>query len=836
MNRAIQVFGACEHNLKNIDISIPKRGIAVLTGPSGSGKSSLAVDTIAAESKYRMFLVSRAARPTRFLPYRPSVQTIKNLPPAICLERTVLKMNRHTIASFIGLERILFDFISRKGVQHCPKCSGQIERKEKKEIIEEIKENFSSKLIAVTALLGLRADHAASESGQSDLSDCKVTEEMIYNYIDRGYTNIFIDKKSYDADVFTVQIKQLIAENPPIIEIVVDRFAVKKENDARLADAVTEAMKLQEPALGVHVLSSESNESTSSSVYFSETGICRTCGHLSFPINRSHFNLKLSISPADYIQDPRQLQGLSSLSIHQQSEFLNIQLGDFSFNEFLKQEIEQLVILLNNSDLCSPALSERFSHLLRPLSLLKLEYLTPLRSLASLSHGEQQRLRIAKQLINPLEYILYVIDEPSGGLHAGEIETLIKALQEVRGSNNTLLLTEHNYSLIDIADKVIVLGPDSGAKGGSVVFTGSPDDFFNNSISSENKIQKHRPGPATDKYISIKGASLHNLKNISASFPIGALTSVTGVSGSGKTNLIIRTLFPALKNYVKRTSVKQPVDWSIFNIENMLINHEISYVAGTPVTDQVASSLSFVASFVGIFSIIRNLFSELEISKIRGYSADTFSLTGKSKGKAGRCEVCRGSGVSNSQTLNSSLQSSICPRCRGTRFRKEILDVRFKNLSIADILNLTAVEALDIIGNVPGSRAILKAFQDFNLGYLTLGQQTARLSSGEIQRLRILKGLAKLRHSAVYIFDQPTLGLNSSEVLNLIRIFRKITSQNNTIIAIEHNLNFVRASDYILDLGPGPGMKGGQVIAAGSIEDILKTEKSLTGKMLSQST
>ena len=932
----INVWGARVHNLKDIDVQIPRDSLTVITGLSGSGKSSLAFDTIYAEGQ-RRYIETFSAYARNFLGgmERPDVDKITGLSPVISIEQKTTNRNPR---STVGTTTEIYDFLrllfARAGRAYSYATGEEMVKYTEEKVVEMIHRDYSGRKILVLApVVRSRKGH------YRELFESLRRKGYLYVRVDGGLKEITegmkLDRyKNHD------------------IEVVVDKMAVKEnQDDSRLKKSVATAMKVGDGL--IMILDNDSNEAK----YFSKRLMCPTTGmaysdpapnNFSFnspqgacpkckglgvvneidmdkviphreisiyngaitPLGKYKnqmifwqidavlkqygFDLKTPVEElSDEAMNEVMYGSLSSVKISKDlvgtsSDFFstydgvikylrNVMENDDSANaqkwseQFTAMKIcnechgnrlnrealsyriwDKNIAELANMDISELRawIDEAMEHLdsqqraiateiikeiktrLDFLLEVGLDYLSLNRQSASLSGGESQRIRLATQIGSQLVNVLYILDEPSIGLHQRDNERLIKSLKELRDIGNTVIVVEHDKDMMLAADFIVDIGPKAGRKGGEVVFQGTPKEMLKQHtitsmyLNGEMNIdipQKRRKG--NGKFIRIHGAKGNNLKNIDVDFPLGKLIVVTGVSGSGKSTLINETLQPILSKHFYR-SLKEPLEYdSIEGIENIdkIVDVDQSPLGRTPRSNP--------ATYTGVFSDIRLLFVNLPEAKIRGYKPGRFSFNVK----GGRCEACNGNGY---KTIEMNFLPDVmvpCEVCHGKRYNRETLEVRYKGKSIADVLEMTVNQAVEFFENVPDILRKIKTIQDVGLGYIKLGQPSTTLSGGESQRVKLATELSKKDTGrTLYILDEPTTGLHFEDIRILMDVLQKLVDRGNTVIVIEHNLDVIKMADHIIDIGPEGGKAGGTICATGTPEQIAKSKNSFTAKFLKE--
>ncbi len=942
----IHLWGVKQNNLKNIEVKIPLGSFTVICGPSGSGKSSLAFETLFAEGQ-RRFIESMSNYARQFLNKapKPDIEGINNIPPSISIEqKNTVKSSRSTVGTtteLVDYFRLMFEKI---GVPHCPTHGVPAEKQSVSGATERILKNFKN----------LRGSLLVEISAESRISEGKKLHSLL---LQDGYLRIYVpEKKKKKAAIDTTKLNGEIVEisEPSIIKkglptetfyLIVDRMAFTDEDRGRLADSLQQAYEasvkynsnITTRKCFLHLTTSELypfseepacpecgwNPPVITSRLFSfnsPLGACPTCkgfgNILSLDESKVVPNPKLSLQQgalhpftmpsseqdkkqlfafckkqkinlatpwADLPKSQRQLLwdgtdefwGVKGLfeyldqikyKMHVRvfiSRYRSATLCPDCKGSRLRPEINHILIQEKNlnqlSSMTIEALTEWFSKLkLKPsqaevvpevlkqigsrlnfLMRVGVHYLTLQRETRTLSGGEYQRLMLANQLGSGLSQTLYVLDEPTVGLHPRDNERLISILKELKELGNTLVVVEHDHDVIQNSEHIIEMGPGSGSLGGEVIFAGKTADFFKDpkSITAPyvqlqkklRKIQEARPVEMSSfKYkLSLSGASGNNLKNINVDFPLNRMVVVTGVSGSGKSTLVTKTLYPALARKLDIEFLPAQPFTKIEGFEN---------IKNVVLIDQGSigkSARSNPVTYLKAYDAIRNIMAGLPESKSRGYTPGTFSLNVD----GGRCPVCKGTGFEEIDMMFMDNVIIPCDVCDGKKFRPEILEVQYQSKNIYQILSMTVKEALDFFVATPSIRKPLSILKEVGLDYVQLGQPANSLSGGESQRLKIAKELIETHQRAtLYILDEPTTGLHFREIDLLLKVLNKLVDNGSSVILVEHNLDVIRQADYIIDIGPEGGEKGGRIVAEGSPIDVIKSKKSLTGLFLKRYT
>lgn len=830
----IKVQGARVHNLKNISVEIPKEKFVVITGVSGSGKSSLAFDTIFAEGQ-RRYLESLSSYARQFLglPDKPDVENIEGLSPSIAINQKTTNNNpRSTVGTVTEIYDYLRLLFARIGKPHCPKCGKPVTAQSLDQILEKI-----LNLPEGTKII-LLAPIAKLQKGTH-----KETFEKLKN---SGFVRVQVDGKIFDLDE-EIKLAKTKKHN---IELVVDRLIIKKNIRSRLSDSLETALKF-----GGGIVYVQTDEKI---LTFSEKNSCVDCG-ISLPdIDPQLFSFN---SPRGYCSTCeglgkifQQLEWTSMFewmqAIHEfktsDNEFdicpdchgkrlnpaaLSVKVGEKNISEVADLSIDkceeffhELEKNLNDTEKkISKQVLKEIKSRLKFLKDVGLNYLTLSRKSSTLSGGEFQRIRLATQIGSALTGVLYVLDEPSIGLHQHDNQKLLQTLKNLRDLGNTLLVVEHDEETMREADLLVDIGPGAGKNGGEIVAIGTAEEISKNKnsltgdyLSGRKKIEIPKKRREYDDLLTMTGLVKNNLKNISVDFPMGVLTVITGVSGSGKSTVIDDVFYYAYKINPEFKKILE-----MFEI-NSIIKIDQDPIGRSP--------RSNVVTYTKIFDKIRKIFSETQGAKIRGYSSGRFSFNVK----GGRCETCHGNGVLKIPMNFLPDVYVTCDVCKGKRFNEETLEVTYKNKNISEVLSMTVDEALNFFENIPSISRMLKILQDIGLGYIELGQPANTLSGGESQRVKLAAHLARpiTQKKNIYIMDEPTTGLHFDDVKKLIEVVQRLVDRGDTVFIIEHNLDVIKCADYIIDLGPEGGDKGGEVVAFGTPEEISKEKNSYTGQFL----
>ncbi|NOX19757.1 MAG: excinuclease ABC subunit UvrA [Nitrospirae bacterium] len=830
MDDFIIIKGAREHNLKNIDLRLPRNSIIVITGPSGSGKSSLAIDTIYAEGQ-RRFVQSLSSYARQFIGelQKPDVDYIEGLSPSVSIEqKTVSGSPRSTLGTITEIYDYMRVLYTRIGKPFCYNCGNPISSQDTEGIISSI----------LSLSKGTRLQILSPIVQQRKGLYRKELEQMRRE----GFIRARVDGKMMDL---TEDIK-LNKHKRHTIEIVIDRLIVKDGIERQLKNSINVALRYADTV--VINLVDENRD-----ILFSKTLACTNCG-ISYPeINPMFFSFNSSVGACpkckgigytNIYDEEGAFEGVEDLKpcnecggMRLRKESLGIKIGGLSIGEFSSFSVDDALEFLNELKLSereSFIASRILKEVKERLSFLKqvgVGYLTLDRPAVTLSGGEAQRVRLATQLGSSLTGVLYVLDEPSIGLHPRDCNRLINTLKKLRDSENTIVIVEHDEETIKSADFIVDLGPGGGVRGGWVVATGTPEEISTNPESLTGQFlsgKKLIPIPVARRkptgYITLYGINKHNLKNLDVSIPLGVFVCVTGVSGSGKSTLVFDVLYRTLINEMKNKKGKR-------SVKNLTGLEQISHVICLEQKPLGRTPRSNPVTYTGVFTHIRNLFAMTEDARTRGFNASRFSfnLTG------GRCEACKGEGFKKIEMHFLPDVYVPCDSCGGKRYNYETLQIKFKGKSIADILDMTISEAYDFFIHIPALRDRLKLLVDVGLGYIQLGQSATTLSGGEAQRIRLAKELGKKTgKGTLYILDEPTTGLHFIDIQRLIDVINRLVDKGNTVLVIEHNLDIIKSADYIIDLGPEGGLEGGRIVAQGTPEEISNNPNSHTGLYLKE--
>ena len=935
-HKYIEIWGAREHNLKNIDIKIPRDRFVVITGLSGSGKSSLAFDTIYAEGQRKyMESLSSYARQFLGLADKPDVDKIEGLSPSISIDQ---KSTNRNPRSTVGTVTEVYDYLrllyARVGVPHCPKCGREIQRQTVDQMVDEVMSLPEKTKLHILApvIRGRKGEHV------------KLLEQAKRN----GYVRAIVDGIQYELAEDEIKLDKNKKHD---IDIVVDRLVVKEGIEKRLADSIETVLKMSEGLLKVAVIDGET-------LNFSDSFSCPDCGisideiePRSFSFNNpfgacpvcTGLGFKQEFDPELMIPDPslslnegaisvtgwqsstdkksyshavlealakeykfsldtpfkdlpeaakdvvingtrgrkitvhyisrwgngthyvdfegltenvrRRYRETSAESMREEyeqymtvtpceacggkrlkPESLAVTVGDKNIYEMTELSINKLVDYIEGLELTErqQIIGEQILKEIRArlgfMINVGLDYLNLSRPTGTLSGGEAQRIRLATQIGSGLVGVAYILDEPSIGLHQRDNDKLLDALKGLRDLGNTLIVVEHDEDTMRTADYIVDIGPGAGSNGGHIVAQGTAADLMRckESITGDYLSgRKSIPVPETRKeptgWIKVKGARVNNLKDIDVSIPLGVMTSVTGVSGSGKSSLINEILYKSLARDLNRARIKPGDCDGVEGLEQLdkIINIDQSPIGRSPRSNP--------ATYTGVFDLIRDLFAETKDAKAMGYKKGRFSFNVA----GGRCEACKGDGIIKIEMNFLADVYVPCEVCHGRRYNRETLEVKYKGKNIYDVLDMTVDEACEFFSAVPKIVRKIETLRDVGLGYIKLGQPATTLSGGEAQRIKLASELSRRSTGrTIYVLDEPTTGLHFADVHRLVDILRQLTEGGNTVVVIEHNLDVIKTSDYIVDMGPEGGEGGGTVIAKGTPEEVAQEKTSYTGKYL----
>ena len=846
----INVFGAREHNLKNIDVRIPKNKLVVITGPSGSGKSSLALDILFAEGK-RRYVESLSSYARQFLGVakKPDVDRIDGLCPAIAIEQKTVGSNPRstvgTITEVYDYFRILF---ARIGKVHCPHCRLEIRAESAEAICQMMHKEFKHKTISVLAPL------VHEQKGE-------FVQDLI-RLFEKGYYRIKIDGQRYKfKSLDEIKDLNLKKSHKHTIDVIVDSLEVNMDERARLQEAVEAAFKLADGRCKITIGDREYLYSSqrmcvacSQSIpeleprcfsFNSPIGACKACEGLGtineWPWKDGDKDSWKSDYPEFFGDKYATVKMCKECHGKRLNKYaLAVLVGGKDINELSNLSIKQLLQFFDSLALSSTEL-EIAQGLIREIKSrltfindVGLSYLTLNRTARTLSGGEGQRIRLATQIGSALSGVLYILDEPSIGLHQRDNDRLIETLKTLRDQDNTVVVVEHDNDTIAQSDYVIDMGPAAGVLGGSITAVGTPDELRKNNksltgayLSGKRAIVAPKKLRMPQGMLVLEHANKHNLQDVTLKVPLGVLCGVSGVSGSGKSTLIMDELVSAVKREfsggykrIHKNAAHLPGNLQGADDLESLVVIDQSPIGRTPRSNP--------ATYLGIFDEIRKLFAGLPESNARGYTVGRFSFNVA----AGRCFECSGDGVIKVEMHFLPEVVMVCKACDGTRYNSETLSIKYKGKSIADVLAMTVHEALSFFEHHKTIAKRLQLLCDVGLDYLALGQASTTLSGGEAQRIKLVDELAKREQHTLYILDEPTTGLHNSDIEKLLQVLNRLVDKNNSMILIEHNLDVLKTVDHLIDLGPEGGDGGGQIIAQGTPAQVARCSTSHTGRYL----
>ncbi len=830
MSGAIVIRGAREHNLKNLDVEIPRDKLVVITGLSGSGKSSLAFDTIYAEGQ-RRYVESLSAYARQFLEQmgKPDVDSIEGLSPAISIEQ---KSASHNPRSTVGTVTEIYDYLrllfARIGRPFCFNCGEEITAQTVQQMVDAIRTLPEGTKFQVLAPIvrGRKGEY------RKELLDMRRA----------GYVRARVDSQVVDLGEDIVLDKQ----KKHTIEVIVDRL-VMKPGDAlakRLADSVETSLKLADGLVGVLA---DDDQAT----LYSEKLACIRCG-ISYPeitprvfsFNSPHGacpacdGIGYAVTPGCPEDDDFTLLDLCPIckGARLKPESLSVKVGRRSIAEVTQLSVHGAadyfgsLKLTEREGFIAHRILKEIRERLGFLVNVGLDYLTLDRPAATLSGGEGQRIRLATQIGSGLVGVLYILDEPSIGLHQRDNRRLLQTLLRLRDMGNTVVVVEHDAETMRSADHIVDLGPGAGVQGGRIIAQGSPDAVMANPASLTGRylrgdlaVRLPKRNRRPKRFVTVVGARKHNLKGITARIPLGLLTCVAGVSGSGKSTLVLEVLFHSLSQLLYHKKPKIDGCKELLGVEALdkVIDIDQSPIGRTPRSNP--------ATYTGLFTFIRDLFAKLPESRVRGYKPGRYSFNVK----GGRCEACQGDGLIKIEMHFLPDIYVTCEVCKGQRYNRETLEIKHKDRSIADILNMTVDEALEFFEHIPFIKAKLQTLHDVGLHYIKLGQSATTLSGGEAQRIKLSRELSKRATGrTLYILDEPTTGLHFADIQRLLDVLNRLVEAGNTVLVIEHNLDVIRNADWIIDLGPEGGDDGGEIVAEGTPHELARVKRSYTGQVL----
>lgn len=829
----ITVVGAREHNLKNIEVSIPKNSLTVITGPSGSGKSSLALDILYTEGKRRyMESLSSYARQFLGIAKKPDVDRIDGLCPSIAIEQKTVGSNpRSTVGTITEIYDYLRVLFARIGKIHCPSCHQSISAESPEKITSLVNTQFAGKTILISAPI------VEQKKGEF------VT--VLIDLFHQGYYRFIIDGQRYKfASEEDIKNLKLIKTYKHSIDVLIDSIAVEKRERGRINEAVERSFKLAQGMCKITVGKQEYLFSSQRMClvckrsvpeleprnfsFNSPIGACSTCGGLGIihewpwkPGDEQSWKEKYP----DFFGDKYATQKTCHVCFGKRLNdiALAVTIGEKTIHDLSILSIQDLFTFFSQLSLdevdkkVAKTLIVEIKNRLRFLVDVGLSYLSLNRSARTLSGGEGQRIRLATQIGSALSGVLYILDEPSIGLHQRDNDRLITTLKALRDQGNTVVVVEHDIDTMKQADYLIDMGPASGVHGGQVTAVGTPKELAKNNKSLTGAYLSGRRAIIIPEvvrkpidFFSVSHANKHNLKDLTVQFPLGVLCGISGVSGSGKSTLIMHELVPLLERECKS---------GIEHIKHVVVIDQ-SPIGRTPRSNP--------ATYLGVFDTIRKLFASLPESNARGYAVGRFSFNVKE----GRCFECEGDGAITVTMHFLPEVTMTCKACNGTRYNPETLEVTYKDKHIAEILDMTAQEAVEFFAAHTAIVKYLQLLCEVGLGYLKLGQASTTLSGGEAQRIKLVHELAKRGSQTLYILDEPTTGLHNADIEKLLEVLNKLVDKGNSMIIIEHNLDVLKTADYLIDLGPEGGDGGGTIVAQGTPREVAQNKQSYTGRYL----
>jgi len=839
----IIVRGAREHNLRSIYVEIPKNALVIVTGPSGSGKSSLALDTLYAEGR-RRYVESLSSYARQFLGVtrKPDVDKIEGLCPAIAIDQKTVGYNpRSTVGTITEIYDYLRVLFARAGTPRCPQCGKDIKAESPQTVARLILSTMPGAGVTISAPVVIQ------RKGEF-IND-------LQGYFDKGWNRFVIDGKPYRfstrEEIATLKLGKTLRHT---IDLCIDQVTVREDEAVRIQDALEKAFSLAKGFCRVTLVSDLEDTRLFSvecmcaacNVSFPEleprlfsfnspVGACKTCNGLGTVFSfGSSGDGEHETSYWMIRQSMEEVCG-SCAGTRLRPEARAVRIAGHSISEMSALPIARLRTLLSTlelegiqADIIRPLVTEIVSRLTF-LDNVGLSYLTLGRSARTLSGGEGQRIRLATQIGSALSGVLYVLDEPSIGLHQRDNDRLIATLKTLRDNGNTVLVVEHDMDTLLASDYVIDMGPGAGIHGGSIVAVGTPAEIAANPTSltgrylaGVDRIEVPRQRRTSTSFLTITGVTKNNLQDVSCAIPLGVLVGVSGVSGSGKSSLIMQTLAPALLQYFSNGYFRAHTFDDLVGLDDLAncVMVDQSPIGRTPRSNP--------ATYLGIFNEIRALFAATAESRARGYEPGQFSFNVAQ----GRCAHCKGEG---SLTIKMHFLEDVeveCKVCKGTRYSEQTLEITFNGKNIAQVLAMSVEEALAFFADFTSLSKRLKLMVDVGLGYLTLGQESTTLSGGEAQRIKLVNELAKRGNKTFYILDEPTTGLHTGDVARLIEVLQRLVAQGNSVLVIEHNLDVLKVVDHLIDIGPEGGEAGGQIVAAGTPEQIARSHSSITGRYL----
>ncbi|RKX61725.1 MAG: ABC-ATPase UvrA [Thermodesulfobacteriota bacterium] len=812
-NQTIDIINVRQHNLKGFDLSIPLGKITVLTGPSGSGKSTLALDVLFAEGQYR-YLESLGMAVKRIVELwdRPLVDAIKGLPPPIALEqKPFVRSPRSSVATLTGIADLMRLFFATCGRPYCPKCKIEIRTLSVDQMADRILDFPKGTKLILMAPLTRKMD--------------MIPLDDILNHLKKdGFLRVRIDKKP-----FTLDAPVTLDKKPRSLELVVDRLIVKPGILSRLADSLSLALSQGNGSVVIEILPVKKEERPET-LTFSEKMTCPECQE-SFPalspriFSSSHPDgMCISCNGKGKNKSARPCRKCGGTGLNPFAR--SVRIGDKAFSDLMTWSVYKTCLWLLSVSMefsekfhgikniqAGARIIEAISSRLKPLEEMGLGYLELNRPTTTLSGGEIQRLRLGAQLGRDLTGILYILDEPTIGLHPCEQQALWQNLIHLKNQGNTIIVVEHDLDIIRKADHLIELGPGAADEGGRLVFAGTAGDMAKDQdsvtgpyLQGNRRLKRHGHKRKNFGQVILCNAQKNNLRDITVAFPLGCLVCVTGVSGSGKSTLVTDELYHAIRSYHRDGPSEKT---------KLILDGGLSTMPATILVDQsplAKARFSMPATYMGIFTHIRGLFCRTQEARSRGYKAGYFSLTRK----GGRCERCKGQGFIDLDLQYLPSIKTTCDLCGGMRYNREALGIRYKGLTMAEILDMTVKDVADFFARIPRIRRPLEVIERIGLGYLKLGQPACTLSGGEAQRLKLARELAKQAHDpTIYIMDEPSCGLHQRDLERFIPVLDELLEQGHSVILIENQPEILNLADWIIEVGPGGGPDGGNIVAEG---------------------
>jgi len=829
----IVIQGARVHNLKNINLEIPRDRLVVITGVSGSGKSSLAFDTLYAEGQ-RRYLESLGVDMRQLLRQlaKPDVDRIDGLSPAIAIQQKAAAYNpRSTVGTLTDIYDFLRLLFARVGQPHCVKCGCEIQAQS----IEQISDRVMA-LPAGSRLLILAPVKFFEGSAGKSLGELAR----------QGFTRAMVDGRTYEL---SGEIPDAL-HNANQLDLVIDRLVLRDGIEKRLADSLEVAARAGQQTIKIEILG-DGAAAAPERLVFSQRFACVDCGTTLGEITPSLFSFNspdgacvgcngtgMEIKRGKRVADQTDATPCSDCrGTRLRKESLAVRIAGQNIASLSSAAISENLLFFDQVELAperrivGQRIIAEIASRLGCLSELGLDYLCLHRPTMTLSGGELQRVRLATQIGSSLAGVLYILDEPSIGLHQKDNDRLIGLLRRLRDNGNSVIVVEHDRETIGAADFVVDMGPGAGVNGGEVVAHGTPAELQKNRRSlagmyMAGELEIARPlrrRVGTERVLQITGARRHNLRNLTVRFPIGAMSCVTGVSGAGKSTLAMEVLYNAVSQRLQRGRGKVVDSQQVSGWENF---DRVIAIDQLPIGRTARSN---PATFMGLHDHLRQLFAQVPEARVRGFKAARFSFNAK----GGRCEACQGDGVTRVEMHFLPEMYVTCESCKGRRYNRETLEIKYRGLSIADVLDLTVMQAAELLSTVPPIHERLRTLREVGLGYLALGQSAATLSGGEAQRLKLARELARRSTGrSLYLLDEPTTGLHFDDIKQLLELLNRLIDLGNTMIIVEHNLEVIKCADFVVDLGPGGGTAGGEIVAMGSPEAIAVAPASATGRYL----